>query len=177
MIINKTKLNSFISNKVINRQKSLFENDLNSNNLILSKKLKKKKVLVIGGAGTIGANYIKCLLKFDISELIVIDINENGLVELIRTLRSSSLYKIPKVLKTYAIDFGDKIFIKYFKENGPYDFVVNFAAHKHVRNEKDIFSIHAMINNNILKNRNLLNILSDYTPINFFCVSTPCPAA
>jgi len=50
--------------------------------------------------------------------------------------------------------------------------VANFAAHKHVRSEKDIFSIEAMIENNVLRARRLLDLLVACPPQHFFCVST-----
>jgi FlaA1/EpsC-like NDP-sugar epimerase len=129
-------------------------------------------VLVIGGAGTIGSSYIKAILKFTISKLVVIDLNENGLTELVRDLRSSSNYNIPNELTTYPIDFGDEIFEKIFIKHGPFEIVANFAAHKHVRSEKDVFSIEAMIKNNVNKARNLLDLLLKYPVEHFFCVST-----
>ena len=172
MIINNTDINKFIYSKITRRQKSLFFDDINDNYNELSSKLLKKKILVIGGAGTIGSNYIKSLLKFDISELTIVDINENALVELIRSIRSSSNIKLPKVIKAYAMDFGDDIFYKYLRNNSPFDIVANFAANKHVRGEKDIYSIEAMVKNNIFKNKKLLNFFSDSVPESFFCVST-----
>jgi FlaA1/EpsC-like NDP-sugar epimerase len=103
---------------------------------------------------------------------VVVDINENGLTELVRDLRSSGSYNIPPEFITYPVNFGDAVFEKIFKAHGPFDIVANFAAHKHVRSEKDIFSIEAMIENNVLKARKLLNLLLQYPPERFFCVST-----
>jgi FlaA1/EpsC-like NDP-sugar epimerase len=103
---------------------------------------------------------------------VVVDINENGLTELVRNLRSSEGYNIPNEFITYPVNFGDRVFEKLFKEHGPFEIVANFAAHKHVRSEKDIFSIEAMIENNVLRARKLLDILLVYPPEHFFCVST-----
>jgi len=128
--------------------------------------------LVIGGAGTIGSSYIKAILKFNIAKLIVVDISENGLTELVRDLRSSKEYNIPEEFITYPVNFGDRVFEKIFKHHGPFEIVANFAAHKHVRSEKDIFSIEAMIENNVLRARKLLDLLLDFPPEHFFCVST-----
>jgi len=129
-------------------------------------------VLVIGGAGTIGSYYIKAILKFNIAKLVVVDINENGLTELVRDLRSSSEYNIPEDFITYPVNFGDRVFEKIFRHHGPFDIVANFAAHKHVRSEKDVFSIEAMIENNVLRARKLLDLLLEFPPEHFFCVST-----
>ncbi|MCF8360757.1 MAG: polysaccharide biosynthesis protein [Prolixibacteraceae bacterium] len=131
-----------------------------------------KNVLVIGGAGTIGSSYIKAILQFKIAKLIVVDINENGLTELVRDLRSSPGYNIPEEFIPYPVNFGDRVFEKIFKKHGPFEIVANFAAHKHVRSEKDIFSIEAMIENNVLRARKLLDLLLKYPPKHFFCVST-----
>ena len=140
--------------------------------LTLQKHLNGKKVLVIGGAGTIGSSYIKAILKFNVSRLVVVDINENGLTELVRDLRSSTGYNIPADFITYPMNFGDRVFEKMFRSLAPFDIVANFAAHKHVRSEKDIFSIEAMIENNVLRARKLLDLLLEFPPEHFFCVST-----
>ena len=129
-------------------------------------------MLVIGGAGSIGSSYIKAILKFNIKKLVVVDINENGLTELVRDLRSSEGYNIPEDFVTYPINFGDRVFEKLFKQHGPFEIVANFAAHKHVRSEKDVFSIEAMIENNVLRARKLLDLLLEFPPEHFFCVST-----
>ena len=138
----------------------------------LNKRINGKKVLLIGGAGTVGSSYIKAILKFNIAKLVVVDINENGLTELVRDLRSSTEYNIPADFITYPVNFGDRVFEKIFEQHGPFEIVANFAAHKHVRSEKDIFSIEAMIENNILRARKLLELLLQFPPEHFFCVST-----
>jgi len=165
-------LNSFIKKFVIKREESLLHTDLLRNNNELHNKIADKSVLVIGGAGTIGSFYIKALLKFKPIKLVVVDINENGLTELVRDLRSSTIYNVPSNFITYPVDFGDKIFDKIYKNHGPFEIVANFAAHKHVRTEKDVFSIEAMIENNVLKARKLLNLLLEFPPEHFFCVSS-----
>jgi nucleoside-diphosphate-sugar epimerase len=129
-------------------------------------------VLVIGGAGSIGSHYIKALLRFDVAKLVVVDANENGLTELVRDLRSAGTYRMPREFVTYPVNFGDRVFAKLFAAHGPFDIVANFAAHKHVRSEKDIFSIEAMIENNVLRARGLLDLLEQAPPQHFFCVST-----
>ena len=165
-------LNYFIKKFIIKRTESLLNKDLLNNNNELNNKIYGKSVLVIGGAGTIGSSYIKALLKFKPVKLVVVDINENGLTELVRDLRSSTFYNIPLSFITYPIDFGNKIFDKIYKTHGPFQIVANFAAHKHVRSEKDVFSIEAMIENNVLKARRLFNLLLKFPPEHFFCVSS-----
>ncbi len=165
-------INHFIRSYVTKREVSLLKTDLEREHDALREKLTGKKVLVIGGAGTIGSYYIKALLKYRIKSLIVVDINENGLTELVRDLRSSSVYKLPDEFLTYPMNFGDRVFEKMFRSLAPFDIVANFAAHKHVRSEKDIFSVEAMIGNNVLRAQQLLELLLQYPPEHFFCVST-----
>jgi len=81
-------------------------------------------------------------------------------------------YNIPENFKTYPMNFGDSVFKKMFIHEGGFDIVANFAAHKHVRSEKDVFSVEAMIDNNVIKAKTLLDLLLDYPPKHFFCVST-----
>lgn len=164
-------LNRFIQQKVTRREKSLLTEDFARFDTELHQRLDQKRVLVIGGAGSIGSHYIKALLRFNIASLCVVDINENGLTELVRDLRSAGCH-IPKDFITYPINFGDPVFAKLFRAKGPFDIVANFAAHKHVRSEKDIFSIEAMIENNLLRARGLLELLMEKPPHHFFCVST-----
>ncbi len=165
-------LNDFIKKEITLRNESLFLKDLKTFNASLKRNIDGKSVLVIGGAGTIGSNYIKALLKFKPSKLFVVDINENGLTELVRDLRSSTGYNIPENFKTYPMNFGDTVFEKMFRHERGFDVVANFAAHKHVRSEKDVFSVEAMIDNNVIKAKSLLDLLLDFPPQHFFCVST-----
>jgi len=165
-------IDSFIQDHVTFRKESLLKQDFEKYHEVLSTRINNKSVLVIGGAGTIGSSYIKAILKFKIRKLVVVDINENGLTELVRDLRSSTEYNIPNDFITYPVNFGDRVFEKIFQEHGPFEIVANFAAHKHVRSEKDIFSIEAMIENNVLRARKLLDLLIKFPPEHFFCVST-----
>jgi nucleoside-diphosphate-sugar epimerase len=165
-------LPQFISSHITGRKSSLFLKDIENNDAALHDSIDGKSVLVIGGAGTIGSNYIKALLKFNPAKLYVVDTNENGLTELVRDLRSSIGYNIPDDFKTYPMNFGDKVFEKMFRYEGGFDIVANFAAHKHVRSEKDVFSVEAMIDNNVVKAKTLLDLLLEFSPQHFFCVST-----
>lgn len=171
-MITNIDIDRFIRNHVTRREESLLKSDLEKHHDELEKRLTGKKVLVIGGAGTIGSYYIKALLKFRVSRLVVVDINENGLTELVRDLRSSPGYNIPGGFITYPMNFGDRVFEKMFRSLAPFHIVANFAAHKHVRSEKDIFSVEAMIENNVLRAKGLLELLLQFPPEHFFCVST-----
>lgn len=163
---------TFINTHITKREESLFKKDIETNKEILSKKIKGKSVLVIGGAGTIGSSYIKALLQFKPGKLYVVDTNENGLTELTRTLRSDAAMFVPEDYKTYPMSFGDPVFKKMFLAEGPFHIVANFAAHKHVRSEKDKYSIEAMIDNNVFKAKEFLDLLVTRKPEHFFCVST-----
>ena len=165
-------IESFISNHITGRSKSMFAKDIENNSELLSQKIKGKSVLVIGGAGTIGSSYIRAILRFLPAEIYVIDINENGLTELVRDCRSNEDIVMPATFLTYPLNFSDPIFEKILRAHGKFDIVANFAAHKHVRSEKDHFSIEAMVQNNVLKAKTLLDLLIEFPPSNFFCVST-----
>ncbi|MBT7623175.1 MAG: polysaccharide biosynthesis protein [Flavobacteriaceae bacterium] len=165
-------ISKFIKQYVTKRDKSFFDNDLINNKERLTKEIRGKSILVIGGAGTIGSSFIKAVLNYSPSELIVVDTNENGLTELTRTLRSDSNIIVPENYLTYPMSFNSDVFYKMLKKHGKFDVVANFAAHKHVRSEKDSFSIEAMIKNNVLDAKRLLDYLKQHKPAHFFCVST-----
>jgi len=165
-------ISDFIKNYVTKREKSFFENDLINNKEKLTAEIEGKSILVIGGAGTIGSSYIKAALRYYPSELIVVDTNENGLTELTRTLRSDLNITVPECYLTYPMSFNSDVFYKMLKKHGSFDIIANFAAHKHVRSEKDSFSIEAMIKNNVLDAKRLLDYLKRNKPSHFFCVST-----
>lgn len=165
-------IDKFTKDYVIERQESLFAPDINSNKEFLSKEIKGRSVLVIGGAGSIGSSFIKAVLRFEPSKLVVVDLNENGLAELTRDLRSSYGLIVPDIYLTYTLDFADPIFERIFREHGGFDIVANFSAHKHVRSEKDKYSVEALLKNNVLKAKKLLDLLAEIPPKHFFCVST-----
>ncbi len=165
-------LNQFISNYVVKRSESMFLHDIVKNKDLLFDKIHGKTVLVIGGAGSIGSSFIKALLPFEPQTLVVVDINENALAELTRDLRSTTGMFIPTDYITYPMDFASPVFEKMFRKRGGFDIVGNFSAHKHVRSEKDIYSIEALLQNNVLHAKILLDLLSEYPPEEYFCVST-----
>lgn len=165
-------LDNFISQYVIKRNKSLFLQDINENEEKLEEKVKDKSILVIGGAGSIGASFIKVILKYKPKSLTVVDINENGLTELTRDLRATKGMYVPEEYITYPMDFSSFIFEKMFRSHKGYDIVANFSAHKHVRSEKDVYSVEALLRNNVINIKKLLDLLAEFPPEEYFCVST-----
>jgi FlaA1/EpsC-like NDP-sugar epimerase len=109
---------SFISRHITHRSESLFTEDLQRYDAELSSAIDGKSLLVIGGAGTIGSSFIRAALRYRPARLYVCDINENGLTELTRDLRSSVGYHIPDDYKTYPVNFGDPVFEKYSVARG-----------------------------------------------------------
>ncbi len=165
-------LEKFVKENVTGRPESLFAPDIEANADTLRAAIAGKSVMVIGGAGSIGSSFIKALLPFNPSKLVVVDLNENGLAELTRDLRSSASLRVPEVFLTYTLDFADPIFEDIMRDHGGFDIVANFSAHKHVRSEKDKYSVEALLKNNVIKARNLMELLRSYPPRHFFCVST-----
>ena len=165
-------LDAFISKGITSRTVSLFEKDIVDNQESLIREIEGKSVCVIGGAGSIGSSFIKAVLRFRPGKLVVIDLNENGLVELTRDLRSTEGLFIPLDYRSYTLDFADPIFARIFREEKGFDIVANFSAHKHVRSEKDKYSVQALIENNDIKAKKLMDLLTEFPPRHFFCVST-----
>ena len=165
-------LNQFISQFVTKRPSSMFKSDIEANIDALTQKIQGKSVLVIGGAGSIGSSFIKAILPFKPATLIVVDTNENALAELTRDLRSTKGMYVPDDYIPYPMDFASPVFEKMFRNRGGFNIVGNFSAHKHVRSEKDIYSVEALLQNNVLHAKLLLDLLSDYPPEEYFCVST-----
>lgn len=165
-------LNEFIGNYVTKRSQSMFLKDIEENREELIRKIEGKSVLVIGGAGSIGSSFIKAILPFKPAALVVVDTNENGLAELTRDLRSTKGMYVPDDYIPYPMDFASPVFEKMFRKRGGFDIVGNFSAHKHVRSEKDIYSVEALLQNNVLHAKILLDLLSEFPPEEYFCVST-----
>lgn len=165
-------LNEFISKYVTKRSQSMFLKDIDKNREELTRKIEGKSVLVIGGAGSIGSSFIKAILPFKPATLVVVDTNENGLAELTRDLRSTKGMYVPDDYIPYPMDFASPVFEKMFRKRGGFDIVGNFSAHKHVRSEKDIYSVEALLQNNVLHAKILLDLLSEFPPEEYFCVST-----
>ena len=165
-------LSRFISQSVTGRPISMFAPDIEANKDQLTKEIQGKSVLVIGGAGSIGSQFIRAVCRFKPGKLVVVDLSENGLALLTRDLRSTYGMYVPEEYRTYTLNFGDPIFERIFREEKGFDIVANFSAHKHVRSEKDKYSVQALIENNDIKAKKLLDLMLEYPPKHFFCVST-----
>lgn len=165
-------LNQFINQYVTKRPFSMFYPDIEANIESLTDKIQGKTALVIGGAGSIGSSFIKALLPFKPATLVVVDTNENALAELTRDLRSTKGMYVPTDYIPYPMDFSSPVFEKMYRFREGFDIVGNFSAHKHVRSEKDIYSVEALLRNNVLHAKMLLELLSEFPPEEYFCVST-----
>ncbi len=165
-------LDKFISDSVTFRPVSMFAADIEANKDTLTREIKGKSVCVIGGAGSIGSSFIKAILRFEPKSVVVVDLNENGLAELVRDVRSTDGLYVPDEFRCYTLNFADPIFERIFREEKGFDIVANFSAHKHVRSEKDRYSVQALIENNDIKAKRLMDLLTLYPPKHFFCVST-----
>ena len=165
-------LDKFISDSVTKRPVSMFEADIQANKDVLTREIKGKKVCVIGGAGSIGSSFIKAVLRFEPKSVVVVDLNENGLAELVRDVRSTEGLYVSDEFRCYTLNFADPIFTRIFREEKGFDIVANFSAHKHVRSEKDRYSVQALIENNDIKAKKLMDLLCEFPPKHFFCVST-----
>lgn len=165
-------LDEFIAKHVTNRETSMFLADIENNKETLTEKIAGKSVLVVGGAGSIGSSFIKAILPFKPASLVVVDTNENAIAELTRDLRSTKGMYVPNDYMPYPMDFCSPVFEKMFRKRGGFDIVGNFSAHKHVRSEKDIYSVEALLQNNVLHAKMLLDLLAEYPPEEYFCVST-----
>jgi len=156
---------------LIDRNKALFEQDIARHNDELTSIIKQHSFLVLGGAGTIGQAVVKEIFKRNPKKLHVVDISENNLTELVRDLRSSIGY-IDGEFKTLALDIGSKIYDAFIEQDGAYDYVLNLSALKHVRSEKDPFTLMRMIDVNIFNTeKTILQAIKKGTK-KYFCVST-----
>src|SRR5207253_5522160 len=105
----------FISKHITKRSKSFFERDIENHFSVLTEEIENSSILVIGGGGTIGSNYIKSILKFRPARMVIVDTNENGLTELVRSVRSTAGLFVPKEFITYPVSLGDRIFEKIYQ--------------------------------------------------------------
>ena len=165
-------LDKFIADHVTHRPVSMFQADIEANRETLEREIAGRKVCVIGGAGSIGSSFIRAVLRFRPQSVVVVDLNENGLAELVRDVRSTEGLFVPDEFRCYTLNFADPIFERIFREERGFDIVANFSAHKHVRSEKDRYSVQALIENNDIKAKKLMDLLKVYPPKHFFCVST-----
>lgn len=162
-----------LSKKITGRSEDLFSPDIQERFLDLGARIGGSRVLVVGGAGSIGSSTVKAFAKFNPRTLHVVDQNENNLAELVRDLRSDQdSFEIPD-FKAIPIDFGSPIMQRFLLDSGNYDFVLNFAAIKHVRSEKDVCSLLQLLDTNIVKAERFIQWLK-YSNFSgrYFCVST-----
>lgn len=156
---------------LIGRNKELFQYDISNNENELSKIVNSSSFLVIGGAGSIGQAVTKEIFKRNPIKLHVVDISENNMVELVRDLRSSHGY-IDGDFQTFALDIGSIEYDAFIKSDGKYDYVLNLSALKHVRSEKDPFTLMRMIDVNVFNTDKTLQQSIDNGTKKYFCVST-----
>ncbi len=156
---------------LIDRDEVLFENDLSKYNDELVSLISKARFLVIGGAGSIGQAVVGEIFKRDPETLHVIDISENNMVELVRNLRSTLGYGVGD-FRTFSVDCGSVEFEALMKNEGPYDYVFNLSALKHVRSEKDPYTLMRMIMVNVFNTISSLRMANKMGAKKYFCVST-----
>ena len=156
---------------LIGRDSELFSSDIESHEDALKIIIQKSRFMIIGGAGTIGQSVTREIFKRDPKILHVVDISENNMVELVRDLRSTEGYGSGE-FKTFAIDCGSLEFEALVNDQGPYDFVFNLSALKHVRSEKDPFTLMRMIIVNVFNTLKTLRMSREMGAKKYFCVST-----
>ncbi|TDE51310.1 UDP-N-acetylglucosamine 4,6-dehydratase [Flavobacterium sp. GT3P67] len=157
--------------KLIGREEEIFEKDISSYETELRKIAQNSSFLVIGGAGSIGQAVTKEIFKRNPSKLHVVDISENNMVELVRDLRSSYGY-IDGDFQTFALDIGSIEYDAFIQSDGKYDYVLNLSALKHVRSEKDPFTLMRMIDVNVFNTEKTLQQSIENGTKKYFCVST-----
>lgn len=156
---------------LIGRSQALFTEDLASNSKKLSEEVSTSRFLVLGGAGSIGQAVVKEIFKRNPLKLHVVDISENNMVELVRDIRSSFGY-IDGDFQTFALDIGSTEYDAFFKADGQYDYVLNLSALKHVRSEKDPYTLMRMVEVNVFNTDKTLQQCIDAGVKKYFCVST-----
>lgn len=156
---------------LIGRDLELFADDIAIKRELLKNLITDSSFLVIGGAGSIGQAVTKEIFKRDPMKLHVVDISENNMVELVRDLRSTIGY-VSGEFKTFAIDCGSVEFEALLKNEGPYDYVFNLSALKHVRSEKDPYTLMRLVMVNVLNTLKTLRLSKGIGSKKYFCVST-----
>ncbi|WP_338410979.1 UDP-N-acetylglucosamine 4,6-dehydratase [Pseudoalteromonas nigrifaciens] len=156
---------------LIGRNKMLFNHDIDKAENELQKRVSESRFLVLGGAGSIGQAVTKEIFKRNPAKLHVVDISENNMVELVRDVRSSFGY-IEGDFQTFALDIGSVEYDAFIKADGQYDYVLNLSALKHVRSEKDPFTLMRMIDVNVFNTDKTIQQSIDCGAKKYFCVST-----
>lgn len=156
---------------LIGREKELFDQDVSNHESELRHIISSSTFLIIGGAGSIGQAVTKEIFKRNPRKLHVVDISENNMVELVRDIRSSYGY-ITGDFQTFALDVGSVEYDAFYESDGQYDYVLNLSALKHVRSEKDPFTLMRMIDVNVLNTEKTLLQAIASNARKYFCVST-----
>jgi FlaA1/EpsC-like NDP-sugar epimerase len=156
---------------LIGRQQELFQDDIATHEQALREAVSQSSFLVLGGAGTIGQAVVKEIFKRQPLKLHVVDISENNLVELVRDLRSSLGY-IQGDFQTFALDIGSVAYDAFIANDGQYDYVLNLSALKHVRSEREPYTLMRMIEVNILNTEKTVKQAIAKGTKKYFCVST-----
>ncbi|HDG1717455.1 UDP-N-acetylglucosamine 4,6-dehydratase [Vibrio cholerae] len=156
---------------LIGRTDALFIKDIENHEIDLSRIVSESRFLVLGGAGSIGQSVTKEIFKRNPQKLHVVDISENNMVELVRDIRSSFGY-IDGDFQTFALDIGSIEYDAFIKADGQYDYVLNLSALKHVRSEKDPFTLMRMIDVNVFNTDKTIQQSIDAGVKKYFCVST-----
>ena len=157
--------------RILGRTRELFTRDVTEVESALKEEIERSRFLVIGAAGTIGQAVVVELFKRNPFALHAVDISENNLVELVRNLRSTVGYGSGE-FATFAIDCGGPEFEAMFENHGPYDYVFNLSALKHVRSEKDPYTLMRMIVVNVINTIRSVKLAKSCNAKNYFCVST-----
>ena len=155
----------------IGRSEELFQSDISNFEKKISHEISSSRFLIVGAAGTIGQSITKELLKREPLSIHLVDISENNMVELIRDIRSSIGYSKGE-LKNFILDIGSTEFENFIKNEGPYDYIFNLSALKHVRSEKDPYTLMRLITVNIINSLKILELIKENGVKKYFCVST-----
>lgn len=164
-------MNEELLKKILKRSESMFAEDIHNHRTRLTECVRGARILVIGAAGSIGCAFVRQLVSYQPAALHLVDISENNLVEVVRDLRSS-LIALPDNFKTFAVAMGSLEFDRLLDAEESYDYVVNFSAMKHVRSERDSFSLMRMVHTNVEAVKALLDHLVGTATKKHFSVSS-----
>jgi len=162
----------YLSGIITGRKQSFFAEDWSAHKTRLQEAIKGSRCLIPGGAGSIGQSFIKTLIPFSPAEIIVCDPDENALAEYIRDIRNSFPPDVLPVLSNYSIGIGSPLFEQWLSRQSEIDYVFSFAARKHVRAERDVYSALEMFACNVLAHQSLFEQMRIQKPRSVFTVST-----
>ncbi|MGB4238130.1 MAG: polysaccharide biosynthesis protein [Candidatus Hydrothermia bacterium] len=157
--------------KILGREEFLFREEVEKYGELIRDIVRRSSFLVLGGAGSVGQQVVKELIKYTPPKLHIVDLNENNLVELVRDVRSSDLESSVE-FKTFVLDISSREFEEYFRNETPFDYIMNLSALKHVRSEKDPYTLMRMVQVNVINVNLLMELAVDKGCKRFFSVST-----